>query len=223
MGHSRKNLNPEHSEPTVEIEIKTIRKMSEKKYAQLDANYYSVVEQINSLNKEIEDVSSIIKTQKIQHSTDNGKVVQEIAVSPAGIAGFRKKKTELRLKLKLAKKQLEKTEKRYKSVSFRNNQAIRNQIRKLNEKEDLARFARKNQENYKGDVLKLINSLKESKGDDYKALSSVAIDRGIEFRKIFNALIKNNMADKYRIISANSQVKTEIIRAVRSSFGWKSI
>ena len=209
----------ENNTPIQTTNVETIRKMSDKRYNELENSFNKQMDICQKLGEKIDLYQHILKEGKIVLRTEkDGTEVTKVLTSYE-LAGYRKALDEARNKLIREKKSLRLLGKRYSEASKRNAKVAKRRITQFVAKENLSSKARKNSDILFEATRVIVTSLEERKDARYNTLTEKLSQSQVSFTSELYKIIKTELDNKeyVEMISASSSVRTTIAKEIAKS------
>lgn len=212
-----KNLSSREVKP----EDKFAKRVSDKRFARVEGTFTKNLQKVNSLIDNMSEIEQIIHTRQVVTPAKDEKSQPTIRnLTPPEVQGFRKQLTELRLEKKIAGRKLSITGKMFQRTCKTNAASARSRISNINAKAKLAREAGRKVDDLSASVLDMIKRIK-GKDQRYNLLSHSAKNDGRQFHLVLNSLVKAQLNEDYKLLSASPTVRTTVYNKVREYYGWK--
>ena len=194
----------------------SIRPISQKRFKQFEDAVRESVEEVDNLEREIQQYDEIISSKKLILPPDKkGAEPITVPLTTAQVRGYRLKRRNAKLKLRKAKKAKKEAGLEYSKACSHNGQYIQQQSKSFSAKLQKESKARTEKDERKRKIVDIVSNL--LKENDNRVLSlTESVTDGRSFRKEMDRLLSVVDPETFATISGLSEVKTEIYSDVRN-------
>ncbi len=198
------------------------RTLSPKRFNGIEKSYSYHLNQNYELSDSIIVLEKIISSKQIEiPSEKEGEDPTIKNLTSPEVKAFKAKLTLTKLQQKKTKLALNSWGKKYSSACTTNSRAAKGRMKTINSQIALKREIKKNAEGFQKDILAKLGKLKEKKDHRIAMLKDVAMINGKDFNSQLNVILRNELKDTYSLLNKYPQVKTQIYRSIRETFGWE--
>jgi len=192
-----------------------------KKSRDIYDGYETQFEKCEQLTMEVNELTETVRTKIAPRSDEKGG--KQKRLKSVQLTSFRRQLAEKKAELKKEKATLKKLSGTYLRVNRNNQKAARQRVMSMNQVSRYSRLAMQNKDELWGRVKTLIHTLSQKKDPRITLLSQSAKVNGLQF---YNALFKIvrtefNGTEALNMLKASGQVRNEIFKSVRMSFGYQ--
>ena len=219
----RKTNKAKSAVVTTAVKIIKVTKYPQVRSKEIYSAYNKQERLCSQLSSDITLLKDTIKSKSLTEPGVKGQPERQIKLSSVQLAAYKRELREKEYALKLEVKKRKAMEPRYTKVNKINKSAASYGIQKINRQIKLSRLANKSKEELLSVVTKLVQSLESKVDKRINILRKSAISNGLIFYNTMNQIIRSELKGKETLdlLKASNQVKSEIIKNIRESFGYK--